>query len=180
MRQGHGHQGAVAGPISGMIKCAPCAPGARRRPGYPICDHEADEPSGYCLRLNRRGRHQTGDDGTIANFATIVKLEFLRKSYFPNTALSDLPAEDISRLLMMTHSVRHGEPVLAGAGYKVTGARITMDGMGDLMSGSPVRAWTGFFQSTAETAEDFMKRHGINPDDEAESFFTIVLDIEPF
>ncbi len=81
---------------------------------------------------------------------------------------------------MMTHSVRYGKSVLAAAGYRVTKARIVLDDMGRLLGRTNISGWAGNSHSATETATEFMTRHGLKPDDKAQSFFTIVMDVEPF
>ena len=113
----------------------------------------------------------------IANYATIVKLEYLRRTYHPSKALSELPEEELSRLLMMTHSVRYAQSVLANAGYRIKSAKIELDALG---GDGVMRFFHRNFYSQTESAAEFAARHGIKGDDEGLTFFNIILDVEPF
>ncbi|MEM1140985.1 MAG: hypothetical protein AAGI88_00220 [Pseudomonadota bacterium] len=113
---------------------------------------------------------------TMANVRTITTMENLRRLYYPALELKDVPPEELSRWLMMTHSVRYGEGVMAGAGYRVTGASFG----GDQIYKAPITGWQEFFNSPTETIQEFLRRYGMNEDTEATCFFDIILNVEPF
>ncbi len=117
---------------------------------------------------------------SIANVRTITTLEYLRKLHYPNLPLEDVPAEEMSRWLMMSHSVRYAEGVLAGAGYKVTGANLKF-GLSSFSAPTPypISLWEDFFDARAETLIEFLARHGMTPDSRAVGNFSIELAVEP-
>lgn len=115
----------------------------------------------------------------IANVRTIVTLEYLRRLYHPTRALEDVPLDELSRWVMMTHSVRYAEGVLAGSGYKVTGARLEF-GLGSMASPHPIRIYRDFYDARSETLTEFLARHGFDEGTPMIGSFDIVLDVEPF
>lgn len=117
--------------------------------------------------------------GHIANFRTIVKLEYLRRLFHPNQSLQDIPEEEMSDMLMMTHSVRYAQRDLAAAGYRVTGARLAFDNHYGV---EPITEHIDNFfprRDWPESAAEFLARLRLSVNDEAGESFNIVLDVEP-
>ncbi|SDB58665.1 hypothetical protein [Bauldia litoralis] len=113
----------------------------------------------------------------IQNLRTIARLEYLRRLFHPNISdLRDIPESAMSDMLMMTHSVRYAQSDLAAAGYRVKSARLEFDSW---YGRSPLSVFEENFFSGFETAEEFIKRLGMNPDDLAGQSFIIRLDVEP-
>ncbi|MGD1934187.1 MAG: hypothetical protein ACFB0Z_06725 [Candidatus Phaeomarinobacter sp.] len=116
---------------------------------------------------------------TIANARTITTLEYLRKLHMPNTPMADVPAEELSRWIMMTHSARYAEGVLAGAGYRVEKATVKI-GTSGMHAPHPVSTWSDFFDARSESFVQFLARHGFTEDTRVVGLFNIELQVVPF
>ena len=124
---------------------------------------------------------------TIANFRACFELEWMRKTYRPESTIEELVAEGAEeRFLMQTHSIRYAKSLLAMAGYRVTGARMAIEGM--LRDGMKVRssmsALSGLYSparydAVAESKADFLQRFGMSEQAEGANFFDIELTVEP-
>lgn len=143
----------------------------------------------FTMRLMHKLGVQYGTEGVgairktvmsgIANVRTITTLEYLRKLHMPNTPLADVPAEELSRWIMMTHSARYAEGVLAGAGYKVQKASVKI-GTSSRNARHPISLWSDFFDARSETLVQFLARHGFTEDTRMVGMFNIELEVVPF
>ena len=97
----------------------------------------------------------------------------------PNTPLADVPAEELSRWIMMTHSARYAEGVLAGAGYRVKKATVKI-GTSSMNDPHPISVWSDFFDARSETLAQFLARHGFTEDTRMVGLFNIELEVVPF
>lgn len=102
----------------------------------------------------------------VMNANTSIQLEWMKRVY---------GAENIGDFLKHTHSVRYAESALNQAGFKVKsvelGPRAGEGAAGKLAN-------TEYFNAP-EGAERFLKRHGIDPDDEIEFGHDILIYVEP-
>ncbi|MEM7351732.1 MAG: hypothetical protein AAF657_13125 [Acidobacteriota bacterium] len=124
---------------------------------------------------------------TIANFRACFELEWMRKTYRPESTIEDLVAEGAEeRFLMQTHSIRYAKSLLAMAGYRVTGARMAIEGM--LRDGMQVRSsmssLSGLYSparygGVPESKAEFLQRFGMSEQAEGANFFDIELTVEP-
>ncbi|MEM7584713.1 MAG: hypothetical protein AAF560_15085, partial [Acidobacteriota bacterium] len=124
---------------------------------------------------------------TNANFRTCFELEWMRKTYRPESTIEELVAEGAEgRFLMQTHSVRYAKSLLAMAGYRVTGARMAIEDM--LRDGMQVRSslssLSGLYSPTRyggvpESKAEFLERFGMSEQAEGANFFDIELTVEP-
>lgn len=170
--------GAVRGKIEDIL------PVANAGRGVPTIQY-------FTMRLMNKLGVQYGSEGvgaikksvmsTIANVRTITTLEYLRKLHMPNTALEDVPPDILSRWIMMTHSTRYAEGVLAGAGYRVKGARVKFGSGGfSAPPPQPISLWKEFFDARSETLTAYLARHGFTEDTKMVGMFNIELDVVPF
>ncbi|GAA6157572.1 hypothetical protein NBRC116588_30450 [Pyruvatibacter sp. HU-CL02332] len=143
----------------------------------------------FTMRLMHKLGVQYGTEGVgaikktvmsgIANVRTITTLEYLRKLHMPNTPLADVPAEELSRWIMMTHSARYAEGVLAGTGYRVKKATVKI-GTSSMNDPHPISVWSDFFDARSETLAQFLARHGFTEDTRMVGLFNIELEVVPF
>lgn len=136
--------------------------------------------------LGVRFAARAGTDGTIsrvlmehiANPATLVTVNWWKRTYFPNVAWADIPADRIQALLMATHSVDYARRTVASMGYRVNGARMVFDSL--TSHTGPLGHMGGDFESRFETWAELLARHGIDPDTPTTRYFSIELDVEPW
>jgi hypothetical protein len=108
-------------------------------------------------------------------------MNWFKKTYYPNEPWSAIPADDLSRVLLLTQSGRYGAETLALAGYRVKSARLDLSGkIGELETATPFRYAKYFEAEEGETFDAFLKRHGLDENTPVFGGFDIILHVEPW
>lgn len=173
-------EGAVPGPIQGTIKSGLPVPLTPK--GTPALQF-------FTLRIMNALKIPYGaangiraaEMSTILNARTIAQLNWYKRTYYPTEAWSAIPADDLSRALLLSHSGRYGAEALAFAGYRVKGARLELSGKAGSLENASMSSFGKYYEAEGgETFDDFLRRHGLEPDSPVFAKFDIVLEVEPW
>lgn len=173
-------ENAVPGPIRGKIEGALA---------HPLTPRGTPSIQFFTMRLMNalnipygasKGIRQA-EMSTIINARTIAQINWFKRTYYPTTAWSEIPAEDLSRALQLTHSGRYGAENLAVAGYKVKSARLDLEGLGDALERWSMTIFKKDYEPEGGEAFDAMlSRFGLEPETRVFGGFDIIFEVEPW
>lgn len=106
----------------------------------------------------------------VKNADASAQLVWARKAY---------PDLELNELAPMTSTYRYVESIARLAGLKVTGARILNYRLDRASPAASIISDTAPYFSKKFSPDDFMRRHGLQPDDPIPTGYKMIFDVEP-
>jgi len=131
---------------------------------------------GYAGKGGKLMKHVTMEH--IINPRSALQLEWIRKTYFPQKSFVDIVRDgSINEYARHCFTVKYAEDAFTMSGYRIKGVRIELDK--DFTAGGFVGGLKDDYVGTVPW-EDLIKRYDLNPDDEVNTFYNIMIDVEPY
>ena len=116
----------------------------------------------------------------IINPRSAIQLEWMRRTYFPEKSFREA-AEDgtFNEYVRHSFSAGYAEDAMTMAGYRVTGARIELDSFYDQLGHGTVGGLEGIYNGRLPF-DELLRRYGMDETDEVNTWYNIILDVEPY
>ena len=122
----------------------------------------------------------------IVNARTVTQLGWFKATYYPTVAWKDIPGDELSAFLQLTHSGRYGAESLGVAGYRVKRAKLVFNKTAKENLGEYRRYFEDGRRPNEppplpeDTFDAFMSRHELSSNSPVDGWFDIVFDVEPW
>lgn len=130
---------------------------------------------GYAGKAGKLMKHVKMEH--IINPRSAIQLEWMRRTNFPEKTFEEAVADgSFNEYVRHCFSVKYAEDAITMAGYRIKGVRIELDHL--FSPGGSVGGLKGDYVGKVPW-EDLLKRYGLEESSEVNTFFNIIIDVEP-